>query len=515
VTCAGVPAGDFCVLIYITGDCARPTAVVKPNAGRRKPVSSFSGPRGITWWYSQMSRGPGLALSMPIYRSLIASNGHVQRLGGLYGSRMGTSASRAKFARWLRVPISRVGEVDVSLIGVDPAAQTTLPGGPVPKYVPRRVDPELREAIGAALAGRGEWLVVVVGAPKVGKSRTLFEALRRYDAVAPLQLVAPVDANALRELVGPGQAMLTANDPAVLWLDDIEVFFNEGVTFNTLREWRSGGTGRIVAATYGARGSEVVAGTAIGGLATIAADVLQHARLISLARTSNDELEPLRHLIPQAEFDAVRQDGLGAYLVDGPLLQRTLATGRHHPGEARCPEGVALVQAAIDWARCGRTDEISAYTLRRLWTAYLPAGTDSSEDHWKIAVKWALLPLAGTIALLRHGQDGFRAYDYVVQLGGGPPPHDLVWAEAIGTASASQALDVGAIAYKNARLVDALEGFTHAAESSVGELAAIAGLNLRIVLKTLGLPVDAADAYRQVIERYGNELPHASERALG
>ena len=113
---------------------------------------------------------------------------------------------------------------------------------------------------------------------KVGKSRTLFEALRRCALAGQLQLVAPVDGDALRSLLDPGQAMPIRAEYAVLWLDDLELFLNDGVTLRTLREWQSGGPGRIVAATYGGKGSELIAGTAIGGLATIATDVLQHAQ---------------------------------------------------------------------------------------------------------------------------------------------------------------------------------------------------------------------------------------------
>ena len=48
--------------------------------------------------------------------------------------------------------------------------------------------------------------------------------------------------------------MLTGKEPAVLWLDDIEPFLNQGLTLRILREWQSTGPVRIVTATYGGKG---------------------------------------------------------------------------------------------------------------------------------------------------------------------------------------------------------------------------------------------------------------------
>jgi hypothetical protein len=143
---------------------------------------------------------------------------------------------RAESDRRLRV--APITEVDPTLIGVDKAAPTVLPWATLPDYLAREVDTVLRDAIAAALAGRGDWLVVVVGGSKVGKSRTLFEALRRCALAGKLQLVAPVDGETLRSLLDPGQAMPIRAEYAVLWLDDLELCRNQGVTLRTLREWR-------------------------------------------------------------------------------------------------------------------------------------------------------------------------------------------------------------------------------------------------------------------------------------
>jgi hypothetical protein len=56
--------------------------------------------------------------------------------------------------------------------------------------------------------GEGPWLVVVTGPSKVGKSRGLFEALRRVSGGRwrPLQVIAPVNTEAVRALLASGRS---------------------------------------------------------------------------------------------------------------------------------------------------------------------------------------------------------------------------------------------------------------------------------------------------------------------
>ena len=294
----------------------------------------------------------------------------------------------------------------------------------------------------------------------------------------------------------------------MLWLDDLEPFLNQGVTLQTLREWQAGRPGRIVAATYGGKGSELIAGSSASGLATIASDVLQHACEVSLAATTAGELSGLRSALPAAEMEAIDRHGLAAYLVAGPALERKLITGRHAPGQDACPEGVAVVYAATDWARCGRTDPISEQTLRRLWPSYLKAGSLATDDGFAVGLDWALLPVAGTISLVQRA-GSYRAYDYVVRLVGdkpdAAPPRDPAWTAAIQTVTDAQASAVGVAAYQWSRLDDAAAVFDRARESSFDEVAAIAGYNLGVVLGELGRSAEALAVYDEVAARYGED----------
>jgi hypothetical protein len=422
-------------------------------------------------------------------------------------ARLESKRERVELDRRIKVPVAPITEIDPTQIGVDPAATQTLLGGTVPEYVGRDVDAELRGKIEAALTD-DRWMLVVVGASKVGKSRTLFEGLCACSVAERLQLVAPVHGDALRSLLDPGQPMPTRPEYAVLWLDDLEPFLSQGVTLQTLQEWQSRRPGWIVAATYGGKGSELVAEAATGGLKTLAADVLQHAREILLESTSSRETDSLGGRLSDADLDAVRRHGLAAYLVAGPALQRKLASKRHALGEPECPEGVAVVRAAVDWARCGRTNPISRDTLRALWPDFLRAGVTPNDDRFAIGLDWALRPVAATIALLQDDH-GYQPYDYAVRLvreqPAADPPRSAVWTAAVGSATPDEAYAVGVAAYGHSRLDDAVAAFRCARDSSSTARAASAEINVGVVLAKLGRPQEALAAYQRVIDDYGDD----------
>jgi hypothetical protein len=119
--------------------------------------------------------------------------------------------------------IARASRVDPMRIGVATAAPEYRKLAD--KYLGRTpADADVNKTVFAALAPRADhWFVMVEGRSTVGKSRTLFEAIHRYDAEQDhLHLVAPRDAAALRDLLDPTKGVLRFGGPAVLWLDDVE-----------------------------------------------------------------------------------------------------------------------------------------------------------------------------------------------------------------------------------------------------------------------------------------------------
>jgi tetratricopeptide (TPR) repeat protein len=413
----------------------------------------------------------------------------------------------ATLSRRTLVPIGEIGQVDPTDVGVDAAApQDVLPGERVPKYLARHVDAALDSAFRTGLDGGVPWIVVAVGSSKVGKSRALFEALRRYAETNRLDFVAPTDGEALAQLLTPDERPSLQGDGAVLWLDDLEPFLNDGTTLQVLREWHEQSGYGVVAATYGGKGNDLVGATGSEALATVAGEVLQHSAEILVEPTSTDELGPLRATISGDDVAAIESHGLAAYLVAAPELQRKLTTHRHAPGEPENPEGVAVTLATVDWARCGRTDPIPEETLRRIWTEYLPTGMRATRAGFEQALDWALLPVAGSIALLEHSQ-GFQAYDYLVRFVAGQPtgsaPRDPVWASALEEISGSQALAVGIVADAYGRRYDAVKAFEIAQKDPTDVTAAIGGVDLGIALGDVDRPDEALAAYDEVVSRFG------------
>jgi hypothetical protein len=348
----------------------------------------------------------------------------------------------------------------------------------------------------------------------VGKSRTLLQAVTECARRRPLHLVAPGDAEALRASLAAVDELTEGRAPTVLWLDDLEMVLNHGVTLATLREWRSSACGGIVVGTYGGKGSERIAGSTSGGLATIADEVLQSACQIPLAATTPAELGVLRSHVSSEQFGSLERHGLAAYLVAAPALERKLSTRRHAPGDPECAEGAAVVFAAVDWARCGRTDPISDDTLRLLWPSYLPPGAHATDDAFDVALAWAIRPVAGTITLLQRSAS-YQAFDYIVRLvrdrSGAESPREAAWAAAIDSAEDAQALGVAAVAYVHARFDESADAFSRARKSAVDEVASLAGFNLGVVLGDLGRSEAAVGVYDEVVARYG-DAPEPAHR---
>jgi tetratricopeptide (TPR) repeat protein len=331
----------------------------------------------------------------------------------------------------------------------------------------RDVDGDLQNEVRAAVVGTEPRIVVVFGASKVGKSRTLFEALAWYDReVAPLQLVAPdVELEVVKNLLKPSGQVVSVEQSAVLWLDDLEPFLDKGVNVNMLLDWCAH-PGRIVAATLGGTGGDDRMESPIAGLKRPADRVLDHARKRWLGKTTITELQRLDQNVSEAELQAVREPGLAAYLVAGPKMAVKLETGRH-PGKTReCREGQAVVLAAIDWARCGRTSLIGEHVLRSLWPLYLPDWIDDTDDNFASALRWARQPVANIAMLQKDRRTGdYRAYDYVVRVKSSQPgaasPPEEVWATALDTAALpTEAFAVGDAAFLHGPPELALRAFS-------------------------------------------------------
>lgn len=399
-----------------------------------------------------------------------------------------------------RIPIQPITKVDPTRVGVDRPALQALPGGHVPPYQPRNVDGELRAAIEDGLRGDGPWIVVASGRPKVGKSRSLFEALRHTALDGDLEFVAPIDADALRNLAERSQV----KGRGVLWLDDLEPFLNQGVTVKALQDWHRAVPEGIVAATYGGKGGEPRQGDS-GALAEPADEMLEHARSITVRETTEAELDLLRPAWPQ-HADLAEERGLGAYLTAATALVDRMSS----PEGAKRPDGVAVVQAAIDWVRCGRTDPLPKEVLREVWPSYQRADTPETSGGFEEGLEWALRPTAEGVAPVVQRSAGYVAAGYLVghfnAMPEGPPPPDVMWAYAMSVGSRNaEALAVGARAYAHGSYRNALASFRIASRTRAPWLAAAATFDIGVTLDRLERPEEAIPFYERVIDRDESE----------
>jgi tetratricopeptide (TPR) repeat protein len=381
--------------------------------------------------------------------------------------------------------ITSMDAVNPTDIGVDPAAYTANGQAiEVPEYLWRTVDAELDEALHEAIRATGArgWIVVVVGQPKVGKSRTLFEALfRLHGHDKDLWIVAPTRGAAVRDLLERVRVPLWKRRrvQVVLWLDDLETFIDEGVGLNDLRAWRR--RGAIVVATYGGRGGDRGRGrdAELGG--TPFGKLMPHVRQVGLQATSPEELERLPARVSSVDREAVAEYGLAATLVAAPLLELKLKSQRHSSGEPVSPAGAAILYTAVNWQRSGRTDPISRGCLRELWPTYLPAEIAATDQAFDDGLAWASRPVAGRIALLR-GIDAFRPYDYIVRFAindpGTPRISEPTWGRALETDNPIYALSVGRAALGARRTEDAERGLIIARDRGDSQIAATASEEL-------------------------------------
>lgn len=361
---------------------------------------------------------------------------------------------------------SRVDQVsDPIRLGVHPAAAVkTADGvtGRVPLFVKRDSQGELEAAMSAG------GFVLVVGDSTAGKTRLAYEAMRaclpRYTCVKPENS----DSLAV--------AIMAAKDarPSVLWLDDLERYMGAGgLTQADVADLLDGGFGNVlILATMRAHEREDFSsrhdpsrGATERQMARAGREVLQAVTAeIRLARLwSVRERESAANLayadprIDQALNSADRH-GLAEYMAAGPQMLQDLrdarsATPGRIPGDPQHglrggPRAAALITAAIDARRAGYHRPIPLPLLRDVHEAYLRdwGGVTLRPESWDDALGWATVPLHATSSLLEPIDDGYLAFDYLVDvtardLNAEPVP-DTIWRALLHHADPADAVEV-------------------------------------------------------------------------
>jgi TPR repeat protein len=359
-------------------------------------------------------------------------------------------------------------------------------------YVSRAADKPLRAALVPGC------LVVVAGSAAVGKTRTAFEVLREHKDWNGALLAAPTPRSVEELVVHPD---VRGRRPLVVWLDDLARFLPptgrlSDVTVSRLLD-RPGPM--VLLATIRASQRDTLL-KRDADLTREARQVLGDATWIELASTRDDPAEQARAAAAYPQ-PAARPEGLAETLTGLPELLR-----RYREAAASDPEVYAVVQASVDWARCGLRRPISESDLRALArVAPEDYGHDVADLDLDEALRRACRPVAihGPAALLapRRLEDGSRGYVACGFLaaaddgeGGnrGRPVTQVTWQRVLDRASSEEALGVGVAAYLHGNIPVAAAANRRAAVHGHSE----AHFNLAVLLTDCLDPPDLASAFR-------------------
>ena len=335
----------------------------------------------------------------------------------------------------LRRPVGaiRVRESRPRLLGVHASIQVDPATTDLPAYVPRDLDANLRSAINAAAEHGG--FVLLIGGSSVGKTRSLYEAVR--DVLPEWWLIHPDPADA--DVVAGLAAAPTPR--TVVWLDELQRYLGatpSGLSAGVARRLIAAGT--VLTATmwpdeYGTRISPPRAtgqpnphadDRQLLGLARVV-DVPADLSSVERRRAEEVAADP-RIRIALDAADA----GFTQTLAAGPELVRWWEN-------ASDPYGKAVITAALDARRIGATAPLTRDFLADAASGYLTNHEQATApaDWLDRAVAYAITQLHGATAALTPVAAGmgrvvgYTAADYLHQHARharrGTPLPGIVW----------------------------------------------------------------------------------------
>ena len=234
----------------------------------------------------------------------------------------------------------------------------------MPPYVPRDIDGPLRDRLSAA-ADDDVTLIILTGPSKAGKSRTVLEVMRTK--LPDARLMVPKNRVALTRLASREPRPNRTGDVWAVWLDDIELFAawpgEDGLNTAALKNFAQWQGHVVILATGGGKGSQH---SAPEEYAEPTRDLLRaHGSMELDPLLSQNEQNLLAEIYSRDAARRIGSQGIGAFMIAAPRIKERLIEG------ARFPEGLAVVQAAVDWRRIGLVRPISQSTLHALYVHYL------------------------------------------------------------------------------------------------------------------------------------------------
>jgi tetratricopeptide (TPR) repeat protein len=404
-----------------------------------------------------------------------------------------------------------VSEVSPYQLGVSRSAYASDDTRCDDPYVQRR---EADEMLRAALSEREPQFIILVGASKSGKSRTMYEAILHTLPDSPL--IVPVSEEAIGKLFSLDPPLDLHPKPGVLWLDDLDEA-RLGTLTPALLD-RLGSEVVVVASMTSQRRDRIISSDSEIG--RVARQALDRAEKIYLEfELTDEERMEAKALYPEERFD----HSIGEPLVAADQLTARFEAGRDARDDDNKPVGYALVRVAIDWRRVGLGRPIRDSELRKLYPEYLAsirAGLEPSDDLYNGGLAWACKPVASHVALLEKAnvgvEHGFVAFDYLVALLDGQhayPRRDVlpvIWDFVIESLSEEEVLPLGVTAYLRNDPTTAGRIWRNVAGGSStysGEVAYYLG----ILLKEQGDTEGAREAYQEAID---SGHPDAASKAM-
>lgn len=394
---------------------------------------------------------------------------------------------------------------DAVAAGVHPAAVLEVVGEAdrVPPYITRDFEPELHAAL------RRDGFTLLAGESTAGKTRAAFEAMRLLRSGC--RFVAPSSREAL-----PG--LLPSLDEAgdyVVWLDDLERFLGPGgLTLSVLHRLLSPPVRTVVLATMRSHEYDRYRDRLEGEMAGAERDVwregravLRQAQVIYVNRrwTAQETIRVQAHAsdrrLAQALASADRF-GIAESLAAGPELAeawRHAWTPGHHP------RGAALIAAAVGARKAGYHRPLPQAVLERMHEAYLAqrGGSDLRPESLREAVQWALAPTfpgGANSLLIGSAEDGYLAFDYLIDLPGSGTMPDASWSALLEHASGYEAYMLANLALTEGRHDQAIRGYLRGAEAGNPIAEAMLG--------DLGTPVHPAPESLERAQQYLSQLRH-------
>lgn len=298
--------------------------------------------------------------------------------------------------------LTRVVEVSPYELGVNAAVR------PLPGYVPRAFDPDLRQLIKEGT--RQGCFIVLIGGSSTGKTRSLYEAVRAQ--AGQWWLAQPADTRDIYRLLDE------PDRPAIVWLDELARFFDQTPALTKPQVAKLLRDGHIVVGTLWSEDYMAYMHSRAGRAAE--RELLVFAEKIDVPRHfRGEEQRSARRLAAtdssiRAALEAA-DDGLTQVLAAGPELVRRW---EHAPPYAR-----AAITAAADARRLGILSPLSPELLLDAMVDYLSrADRATSRRRWLEEVEsYAVRPVNETslAALPRDAGErlrtpaGYRAADFL------------------------------------------------------------------------------------------------------